>query len=219
MKTKTTNTASLSGAWDVAESADIASIQQVTSKGTSKTGAGGFLSVTWANSDNDVEMNTTTNLAKDAQLKAKQSYVLAGNKVVTGAYDGEHWGNHMNVGGVIQVSPDIKSSQVINSKANVAVGENAGVTTQKGQVYDAYADMDIVNKVEGKSGGLAENLFVYSDSFITSTNKVTVSKNAKLEQAGEYENGSDITLSSSDKIKMDVAAEAYIGGAGVRRCG
>ena len=36
MSTKTTNTASLSGAWDVAENADIGSLQQVTSRGTSK---------------------------------------------------------------------------------------------------------------------------------------------------------------------------------------
>ena len=212
MKTKTTNAASLSGAWDVAGNANIGAVHTVTSKGSSKTGAGGVLSVTWANSDNDVEMDTTTTIAEGAQLNAGQSYVLAGNNIVTGAYDGEHWNNHMNVGGVIQVSPDVKSSQVVNSKANVLVGKNARVTTQKGQVYDADSNADITNKVEGKSGGLAENMYVYSDSYITSTNKVTVNQDAKLEQAGEYENGSDITLSSSDKIKMDVAAETYIGG-------
>ena len=130
MKTKTTNTASLSGAWDVAENADIASLQQVTSRGTSKTGAGGILSVTWANSDNNVEMDTKTEIMEGAQLKAGQSYVLAGNKVVTGAYDNEHWNNHMNIGGVIQFAPDVKSSQDIKTTANVVVGENAGVNTE-----------------------------------------------------------------------------------------
>ena len=138
--------------------------------------------------------------------------MLAGNKVVTGAYDNEHWNNHMNIGGVIQFAPNVKSSQDIKTTANVVVGENAGVNTEKGQVYDAYADMDVTNKVEGKSGGVGENMWVYSDSFITSTNKVTVNPNVALDQKGEFETGNDITLSSSDKIKMDVAAEAYTGG-------
>ncbi|MBQ6912640.1 MAG: hypothetical protein IJQ30_00095, partial [Acidaminococcaceae bacterium] len=223
MNTKTTNTASLSGAWDVADSADIGSLQQVTSKGSSKTGAGGVLSVTWANSDNNVEMDTRTQLMAGAQLKAGQSYMLAANKVVTGAYDGENWNNHMNVGGVIQVAPDIKSRQEIKTNANVEIGKVASgnssssdpvtkVTTSKGQVYDAYSDMDIYNKVEGKGGGVAENIYTFSDNFVTSTNKITVNEKADLEQKGEYENGNDITLSSSDKIKMNLAAEAYAGG-------
>ncbi len=223
MNTKTTNTASLSGAWDVAENADIGSLQQVTSKGTSKTGAGGVLSVTWANSDNNVEMDTRTQLMEGTRLNAGQSYMLAANKVVTGAYDGESWNNHMNVGGVIQIAPDIKSRQEIKTNANVEIGKAAGgnsgsgdpatkVTTSKGQVYDAYSDMDVCNKVEGKGGGVAENIYTYSDNFVTSTNKITVNDKAELEQKGEYENGNDITLSSSDRIKMNLAAEAYAGG-------
>ena len=223
MNTKTTNTASLSGAWDVAENADIGSLQQVTSKGTSKTGAGGILSVTWANSDNNVQMDTRTQLMAGTRLNAGQSYMLAANKVVTGAYDGETWNNHMNVGGVIQIAPDIKSRQDIKTNANVEIGKAASgnsssndpvtkVTTSKGQVFDAYSDLDLYNKVEGKGGGVAENIYTYSDAFVTSTNKITINEKAELEQKGEYENGSDITLSSSDKIKMNLAAEAYAGG-------
>ena len=152
-RTKTTNTASLAGAWDVTNSADIASNQQVTSKGSSKTGAGGAISVTWANSDNHVEMDTKTEIREGAQLNAGKSYVLAANKTVTGAYDGEAWNNHMNVGGVIQVAPDVKSEQEITDKANVVIGKNAKVTTVEGQVYDAYSNIDMYNKVEGKAGG------------------------------------------------------------------
>ena len=212
MKTKTTNTASLSGAWDVTGSADIASGQQVTSKGSSKTGAGGLLSVTWANSDNHVEMDTRTELKDGTQLNAGQSYVLAANKTVTGAYDGEYWNNHMNVGGLIQVAPDVKSEQEITDKANVVIGKNAKVTTARGQVYDAYSDIDMYNKVEGKAGGAFENIYVYSDNFVASANKITVDGGAELKQEGAFEDGNDITLSSSDKIKMDGAAEVYIGG-------
>ena len=212
MRTKTTNTASLSGAWDVTGNADIGAVQQVTARGSSKTGAGGAFSVTWANSDSHVEMDTKTELKDGAQLNAGQSYITAANKIATGAYDGESWNNHMNVGGVLQVAPDIKSEQVMTSKASVNVGKNAGVTTAKGQVFDAYTDMDIYNKVEGKGGGVAENIFVYSDNFITSTNAVTVDAGARLNQKGEYESGNDITLSSSDRIRMDVAAESYSGG-------
>ena len=212
MNTKTTNTASLAGAWDVTGNADIASNQQVTSKGTSKTGAGGLISVTWANSDNHVEMDTKTEIKEGAQLNAGKSYVLAANKTVTGAYDGETWNNHMNVGGVIQVAPDVKSEQEITDKANVIIGKNAKVNTVRGQVYDAYSDIDMHNKVEGKAGGAFEHEYVYSDNFVTSTNKVTVNNGAVLEQDGAFEDGSDITLSSSDKIKIDGAAEVYIGG-------
>ena len=212
MKTKTENTASLSGAWDVRDNADIGSFQQVTSRGSSKTGAGGVLSVTWANSDNNVEMNTRTELMEGARLTAGQSFVLAENKVVTGAYDGEYWSNHMNIGGVIQIAPDVTSDEVITAKADVYIGRNAKVTTNKGQVYEAYADMDLTNKVEGKSGGVGENMWVYSDNTVKSANKITVDEGAEMVQDGEYENGSDIILSSSDKIKMDVAAEAYTGG-------
>ncbi|MBO5637708.1 MAG: hypothetical protein J5906_09360 [Acidaminococcaceae bacterium] len=214
MNTKTTNTASLSGAWNVAGNADIGALQQVTSKGSSKTGAGGAFTATWANSDNNVEMDTKTELKEGAQLTAGQSYVLASNKIVTGAYDGESWNNHMSVGGIIQIAPDIKSKQVLTSKANVAINKNAKVTTAKGQVYDAYSNLDVYNKVEGKGGGVAENVFAYSDNTVVSTNKIAVDEGAELNQKGEYEAGSDITLSSSDKIKMDLAAEAYIGGAG-----
>ena len=212
LKTKTENTASLSGAWDVTDNADIGSFQQVTSKGSSKTGAGGVLSVTWANSDNNVEMDTRTELKEGAKLTAGHSYMLAENKVITGAYDGEHWSNHMNIGGVIQIAPDVTSDEVITTKTNVYIGKNAKVTTKKGQVYEAYADLDITNKVEGKSGGVGENMWVYSDNTVKSTNKITVDEGAELDQDGEYENGSDLILSSSDKIKMDVAAEAYTGG-------
>ena len=212
MNTKTTNTASLSGVWEVTGSADIGSQQQVTSRGTSKTGAGGVLSVTWANSDNKVEMDSRTNLVEGARLTAGQSYVLAANKVVTGAYDGETWNNHMNIGGVIQFAPDVTSTESVNLKAGIDIGKNASVTSARGQVYDAYADIDIANKVEGKSGGVGENMWVYSDNTVTSANKITVNEGAKLDQKGEYEGGSDITLSSSDKIKMDVASEAYTGG-------
>ncbi|MER2138524.1 MAG: hypothetical protein ABS965_00145, partial [Succiniclasticum sp.] len=214
MKTKTTNTTSLSGAWDVAEKADIGAVQMVTAKGSSKTGAGGVLSVTWANSDNNVEMDTKTELKEGAQLNAGQSYVVAANKIVTGAYDNESWNNHMNVGGVIQIAPDIKSEQELTSKANVVIGNNAKVTTSKGQIFDAYTDMDTYNKVEGKGGGVAENVFVFSDNVLNSTNKITVNAGAELEQKGEYEAGNDITLSSSDKITMDLAGEAYMGGVG-----
>lgn len=212
MNTKTTNTASLSGVWEVTGSADIGSQQQVASGGTSKTGAGGVLSVTWANSDNKVEMDSRTNLLEGARLTAGQSYVLAANKVVTGAYDGETWNNHMNIGGVIQFAPDVTSTESVNLKAGIDIGKNASVTSARGQVYDAYADIDIANKVEGKSGGVGENMWVYSDNTVTSANTITVNEGAKLDQKGEYKGGSDITLSSSDKIKMDVASEAYTGG-------
>ena len=212
MNTKTTNTASLAGAWDVTNSADIAASQQVTSKGSSKTGAGGAISVTWANSDNHVEMDTKTEIREGAQLNAGKSYVLAANKTVTGAYDGEAWNNHMNVGGLIQVAPDVKSEQEITDKANVVIGKNAKVTTVEGQVYDAWSDIDMYNKVEGKAGGAFEHEYVFSDNFVTSTNKVTVNEGASLEQKGAFDDGKDITLSSSDKIKIDGAAEVYIGG-------
>ncbi len=212
MNTKTTNTASLSGVWEVTGSADIGSQQQVTSRGTSKTGAGGVLSVTWANSDNKVEMDSRTNLLEGARLTAGQSYVLAANKVVSGAYDGETWNNHMNIGGVIQFAPDVTSTESVNLKAGIDIGKNASVTSARGQVYDAYADIDIANKVEGKSGGVGENMWVYSDNTVTSANTITVNEGAKLDQKGEYKGGSDINLSSSDKIKMDVASEAYTGG-------
>ena len=222
MSTKTTNTASLSGAWDVAENADIGSLQQVTSRGTSKTGAGGVISVTWANSDDTVEMNTKTELKEGTQLKAGQSYVMAANKVYTNAYEGENYNNHMNVGGVIQVSPDIKSKQEIKSNASIDIGKGGTdgssstpktkVATSRGQVFDAHSDIDMTNKVEGKAGGLAEHIYTYTDAFVTSSNTITVNENAVLEQKGEYESGSDITLSSSDKIKMNLVAEAYTGG-------
>ena len=222
MSTKTTNTATLSGAWDVAENADIGSLQQVTSRGTSKTGAGGVISVTWANSDDTVEMNTKTELKEGTQLKAGQSYVMAANKVYTNAYEGENYNNHMNVGGVIQVSPDIKSKQEIKSTASIDIGKGGTdgssntpktkVATSRGQVFDAHSDIDMTNKVEGKAGGLAEHIYTYTDAFVTSTNTITVNENAVLEQKGEYESGSDITLSSSDKIKMNLVAEAYTGG-------
>ena len=179
--------------------------------------------MTWANSDNNVQMDTRTQLMAGTRLNAGQSYMLAANKVVTGAYDGETWNNHMNVGGVIQIAPDIKSRQDIKTNANVEIGKAASgnsssndpvtkVTTSKGQVFDAYSDLDLYNKVEGKGGGVAENIYTYSDAFVTSTNKITINEKAELEQKGEYENGSDITLSSSDKIKMNLAAEAYAGG-------
>ena len=177
MNTKTTNTASLAGAWDVTGSADIAASQQVTSKGSSKTGAGGAISVTWANSDNHVEMDTKTEIREGARLNAGKSYVLAANKTVTGAYDGEAWNNHMNVGGLIQVAPDVKSEQEITDKANVVIGKNAKVTTVEGQVYDAYSNIDMYNKVEGKAGGAFEHEYVFSDNFVTSTNKVNSSMN------------------------------------------
>ena len=214
MNTKTTNTASLAGAWDVTDSADIAASQQVTSKGSSKTGSGGFLSVTWADSANSVEMDTKTEIREGAQLNSGKSYVLASNKTVTGAYDGESWNNHMNVGGVIQAQakPGVVSEQEITDKANVVIGKNAKVTTVEGQVYDAYSNIDTYNKVEGKAGGVFEHVYVHSNNFVTSTNKVSVNEGAALEQKGVFEDGSDITLSSSDKIKIDGAAEVYIGG-------
>ena len=157
-------------------------------------------------------MDTKTEIREGAQLNAGKSYVLAANKTVTGAYDGEAWNNHMNVGGLIQVAPDVKSEQEITDKANVVIGKNAKVTTVEGQVYDAYSNIDMYNKVEGKAGGAFEHEYVFSDNFVTSTNKVTVNEGASLEQKGAFDDGKDITLSSSDKIKIDGAAEVYIGG-------
>ena len=208
----TTNTASLSGVWDVSQNASIASNQQVTSKATSKTGAGGVVSVNWAHSQNNVTMNTNTRLQEGAILNAGKSVMLAANKVITGAYDGESWSNHMNIGGVIQVAKDVTSEQVVKADAGVDIGKNARVTTGQGQVFEVYADLDITNKAEGKSGGVGENMWVNSESTVKPTNKITVQEGAALEQKGEYENGSDITLSSTDKIVMDTAAEAYTGG-------
>jgi hypothetical protein len=68
-------------------------------------------------------MNTKTELKEGTQLKAGQRYVMAANKVYTNAYEGENYNNHMNVGGVIQFSPDIKSKQEIKSTATIDIGK------------------------------------------------------------------------------------------------
>ena len=98
LETETANTTTLKGAWDVAESADIGAFQKATGMGSSTTSSGGVLSVTWANSDNNITMDTQTKLAEGAELTAKHSYVLAENQVKTGAYDGDDedrtWNNN-----------------------------------------------------------------------------------------------------------------------------
>ena len=211
LDTRTTNRATLSGTWNVADTAGITAEQTATSNGTSKTGAGGVLSVTWANSDNKLAMDTKTVLAKDTVLNAGRSYVQAVNHANVGPDDGETYSNHMNIGGVIQFSPNVKSDAVVDTKANIEVGENSRVTTKTGQVYDAHTELDYTNKVEGKGGGVAENIWVYSDNTITSANGITVGKNSSLKQDGGYENG-DLTLSAGDDLTLDTVAEAYTGG-------
>ena len=216
MESKTINTASLSGAWDVDESANISALQYVTSKGSTKTGAGGVISVTWANAKNYTVMNTRTELKEGARLTAGQAYLQAGNKVITDAYDGETWANTMSIGGVINVASGdgggVESKQTVEANAVVDVGKNVRVTTSKGQVYNAYADLDITNKVKGKGGGVGENMDIYSVNNITPNNKVIVGQGAELEQKGEFENGNDITLSSTDRIRMNLAAEGSVYG-------
>ena len=216
MESKTINTASLSGAWDVDENANISALQYVTSKGSTKTGAGGVISVTWANAKNYTVMNTRTELKEGARLTAGQAYLQAGNKVITDAYDGETWANTMAIGGIINVASGdgggVESKQTVEANAVVDVGKNARVTTSKGQVYNAYADLDITNKVKGKGGGVGENMDIYSVNNITPNNKVIVGRGAELEQKGEFETGNDITLSSTDRIRMNLAAEGSVYG-------
>ena len=211
--TRTTNTATLSGVWNVKDTANIAADQETVSKATSRTGAGGILSVTWANSDNKLAMDTKTVLAEGTVLNADQAYVQAVNRAKVGPDDGETYSNHMNIGGVIQISPDVKSDAAANTKANVEVGDNSKVTTRTGQVYDAHTELDHTNKVEGKGGGVGENIWAYSVNNVTAANGITVGKNASLRQEGGYDDG-DLTLSASDDVKLSTVAEAKVGGAG-----
>ena len=208
MTTKTKNTASLSGAWDVAGKAEIGSKQKVTAKGTSESGAGGVLNAVWSHSHNQVEMDTQTKIAENAVLKAGESYVTATSTVVTGAYGNEHWNNYMEVEGLMQVD-EVKSKTDVKSANTVEIGKNAKVNTENGQVYEAHTDLDIANKVEGVNGGWAADQGVYSNNKVTSANNITVDEGAKLNQDGAYKSGNDITLSSSDTITMDTIAEGY----------
>ncbi|MBQ9572745.1 MAG: leukotoxin LktA family filamentous adhesin [Acidaminococcaceae bacterium] len=211
LNTKTTNTATLSGTWNVTDLAAVTADRTAAAYGTSRTGAGGGISVTWANSDNKLTMDTKTVLARDTVLNAGQSYVLAENHAKVGPYDDQTYSNHMNIGGVIQFSPNVKSDAVVDTKANIEVGENSKVTTKTGQAYDAHTELDHTNKVEGKGGGVAENIWVYSDNTVTSANEITVGKNSSLKQDGGYEDG-DLTLSAGDDLTLDTVAEAYTGG-------
>ena len=211
--TRTTNTATLSGVWNVKDTANIAADQTTVSKATSRTGAGGILSITWANSDNKLAMDTKTVLTEGTVLNADQAYVQAVNRAKVGPDDGETYSNHMNIGGVIQISPDVKSDAAANTKANVEVGDNSKVTTRTGQVYDVHTELDHTNKVEGKGGGVGENIWAYSVNNVTADNGITVGKNASLRQEGGYDDG-DLTLSASDDVKLNTVAEAKVGGAG-----
>lgn len=211
--TRTTNTATLSGVWNVKDTANIAADQTTVSKATSRTGAGGILSVTWANSDNKLAMDTKTVLTEGTVLNADQAYVQAVNRAKVGPDDGETYSNHMNIGGIIQISPDVKSDAAANTKANVEVGDNSKVTTRTGQIYDAHTELDHTNKVEGKGGGVGENIWAYSVNNVTAANGITVGKNASLRQEGGYDDG-DLTLSTSDDVKLNTVAEAKVGGAG-----
>ena len=211
LNTKTTNTATLSGAWNVKELAAVTADQTTAAYGTSRTGAGGLFSFTWANSDNKLTMDTKTVLAKDTVLNAGQSYVLAENHAKVGPYDNETYSNHMNIGGGIQISPDVDSNVVVDTKANIEVGENSKVTTKTGQIYDAHTDLDLTNKVEGKAGGGFENIGVHSLNTVTTANGISVGKNASLKQDGGYEDG-DLTLTASDDLALDTVAEVYSGG-------
>ena len=211
MDTKTTTTATLAGAWNVSGQADIGAVQTTSSRATARTGAGGVISVNWAKSDNNVTADTKTVLAKGATLNANRSYVLAANNITTGAWEKEKYNTHMNIGGVFNFAPDVKSTSVVTAKANIVAEDNSKVTTAKGQIYDAHNAMNLSNKVEGKGGGFAENMGVHSINTTTETSKITIGKGAALNQQGAFDDG-DLILSASDNLNLNSLAEAWVGG-------
>ena len=214
LDTKTTNIATLSGTWNVNDLAAISAGQEIVVKGTSKTGAGGVFTIDWSDTDNYATMNTKTVLDKGAVLNAGRTNVKAANKLDMGAYDNESYMNHMNIGGILNISRDTKSDVKIDTKANIEVGENSKVTTKEGQVYDAHTELELRNKVEGKGGGmLGENVFVYSNNDVTAANGISVGKNASLNQDGEYDDG-DLVLSASDDLNLTTVGESYVGALG-----
>jgi len=209
--TYTVNTATLSGTWNVTDTADIGAVQNISSKASARTGTGGIVSVNWAKSDNNVTADTKAALARGAVLNAGKSYMLAENTITTGAWENDKYNNHMNMGGVFNFAPDVKSTSVVNAKAYIDIGKNSKVTTARGQVYDAHNTMDLSNQVEGKGGGVAENMGVHSVNTTTETSKIIVSKGAVLEQKGKFDDG-DLIFSSSDNLKLKSLAEAWVGG-------
>ena len=211
MDTKTTTTATLAGAWNVSGSANIGAAQDITSRASSRTGAGGIASVNWAKSDNNVTADTKVILAQGTVLNTGASYVLAENNITTGAWENETYNNHMNMGGVFNFAPDVKSTSVVTANAGIEVKAGAAVTTTGGQVYDAHNNMKLSNKVEGKGGGVAENMGVHSINTTTENTKITVEEGAVLEQKGEFEKG-DLILSTSDNLDLNSLSEAWIGG-------
>ena len=214
LDTKTTNTATLSGVWNVSDLAKVSANPEVVIRGTSKTGAGGFFTVDWSHTDNDATMDTKAVLAKGTVLNAGRSNVKAANTLKMDAYDNETYMNHMNIGGIINISRDTESNVKIDTKANVEVGENSKVTTKEGQIYDAFTDLTLVNKVEGKGGGmLGENVFVYSNNDVTTANGISVGKNTSLDQDGGYDDG-DLVFSASDNLNMETVGESYVGALG-----
>jgi len=211
LNTKTTNRATLSGQWDVKDRVSLTAAESVTSRGSSRTGAGGIASVNWVKSDNNVTADTKVILAQGAVLNTGASYVLAENNITTGAWENETYNNHMNMGGVFNFAPDVKSTSVVTANAGIEVKAGAAVTTTGGQVYDAHNNMKLSNKVEGKGGGVAENMGVHSINTTTENSKITVEEGAVLEQKGEFEKG-DLILSTSDNLDLNSLSEAWIGG-------
>lgn len=208
LNTTTHNLATLGGEWTVTESASVGSVQDTTSKGSARTGAGGVISVNWAKSDNNVTADTKTELY-GATLKAGSSDVTAANTVTTGAWENDKYNNHMNIGGLLNFAPDTKSTSVVKAEAGISIDGNSRVTTSQGQAYDAHNTLVLSNQVEGKGGGGFENFGVHSVNSTTDTSKITVGKGSVLEQKGMPEEG-DLTLSASDDLNLNSLAECWI---------
>ncbi len=206
------NEAKLGGVWNVTESVSVESFQDTTSKGSSRTGAGGVISVNWAKSDNNVTADSKIKVEEDAILNAGQSSMRASNSITTGAWENDKYNNHVNIGGVINGVPDTKSTSVVKAEAEIAVEERSRVTTSLGQEYNAHNTMALSNQVEGKGGGALEFFGVHSINKTTDSSKITVGKGSVLEQKGVPGESGDLTLITIDSLDLNSLAECWIGG-------
>ncbi len=206
------NEAKLGGVWNVTESVSVESFQDTTSKGSSRTGAGGVIGVNWAKSDNNVTADSKIKVEEDAILNAGQSSMRASNSITTGAWENDKYNNHVNIGGVINGVPDTKSTSVVKAEAEIAVEERSRVTTSLGQEYNAHNTMALSNQVEGKGGGALEFFGVHSINKTTDSSKITVGKGSVLEQKGVPGESGDLTLITIDSLDLNSLAECWIGG-------
>ena len=206
------NEAKLGGVWNVTESASVESVQDTTSKGSSRTGAGGVIGVNWAKSDNNVTADSKIKVEEAAILNAGQSSMRASNSITTGAWENDKYNNHVNIGGLINGVPDTKSTSVVKAEAEIAVEERSRVTTSLGQEYNAHNTMALSNQVEGKGGGALEFFGVHSINKTTDSSKITVGKGSVLEQKGVPGESGDLTLITIDSLDLNSLAECWIGG-------